>query len=158
MSKDYVIALKESLDKKLKTLEEIRRMSQEQSDILSRDSIDYEAFDALVDDKDICIERIEKLDEGFETVYERVKEELQNNKDQYKELISQIQELIAKITDQSTAIQALETRNKNTLTTVFNKERKQLSEGKRSVNVAMNYYKNMNGLNAASAQFLDKKK
>lgn len=158
MSREYVVALKESLEKKLKVLEEIYRISKLQTDVINKQPMDYEAFDRLVDDKDICLEKLEKLDEGFELVYTRVSEELKTNKSEYSELILAMQETITKITDKSTAISALEERNRQGLSNVFNKERKELSDGKRSVNVAMNYYKNMTGLNVDSSQYMDRKK
>lgn len=158
MSREYVVALKESLDKKLKVLEEIYRISKLQTDVINAQQMDYEAFDRLVDDKDICLEKLEKLDEGFELVYTRVSNELKTNKSAYSDLILAMQETIMKITDKSTAISALEERNRQGLSNVFNKERKELSDGKRSVNVAMNYYKNMTGLSVDSSQYMDWKK
>ncbi|MCQ2498958.1 MAG: flagellar protein FlgN [Lachnospiraceae bacterium] len=158
MSREYVVALKESLDKKLKVLEEIYRISKLQTDVINAQQMDYEAFDRLVDDKDICLEKLEKLDEGFELVYTRVSDELKTNKSAYSDLILAMQETITKITDKSTAISALEERNRQGLSNVFNKERKELSDGKRSVNVAMNYYKNMTGLSVESSQYMDWKK
>lgn len=158
MSREYVVALKESLEKKLKVLEEIYRISKLQTDVINASPMDYEAFDRLVDDKDICLEKLEKLDEGFELVYTRVSDELKTNKSVYSDLILAMQETITKITDKSTAISALEERNRQGLSNVFNKERKELSDGKRSVNVAMNYYKNMTGLSVDSSQYMDWKK
>lgn len=158
MSREYVVALKESLEKKLKVLEEIYRISKLQTDVINASPMDYEAFDRLVDDKDICLEKLEKLDEGFELVYTRVSDELKTNKSVYSDLILAMQETITKITDKSTAISALEERNRQGLSNVFNKERKELSDGKRSVNVAMNYYKNMTGLSVESSQYMDWKK
>ncbi len=158
MSREYVVALKESLEKKLKVLEEIYRISKLQTDVINAQQMDYEAFDRLVDDKDICLEKLEKLDEGFELVYTRVSNELKTNKSAYSDLILAMQETITKITDKSTAISALEERNRQGLSNVFNKERKELSDGKRSVNVAMNYYKNMTGLSVESSQYMDWKK
>jgi len=45
MGKEYVIALRESLQKKLKVLEEIRALSLLQQELFSAEEIDYEAFD-----------------------------------------------------------------------------------------------------------------
>ena len=154
---EYITALRDSLKKKLRILEEISNLSKLQSELLTAEELDYEAFDKLVDDKDVCIEKIEELDEGFELVYKRVEEELKDHKGQYKDLISQMQELISKITEQSTSIQALEERNRQAVTNAINRDRRAISEGKRSVNVAMNYYRNMNGFNVPNSQYLDKK-
>ena len=158
MGREYVTALKESLEKKLKVLEELYRLCLSQSELLNKEELDYEAFDTLVDEKDICIEKLEKLDEGFEIVYNRVKPELESNKAMYAAEIKAMQELIVKITDKSTSITALEERNKKGVTATLKRDKKGLSESKRSVSVAMNYYKSMNGINVPDSQYLDKKK
>lgn len=158
MGREYVTALKESLEKKLKVLEELYRLCISQSELLGKEELDYEAFDTLVDEKDICIEKLEKLDEGFEIVYNRVKPELESNKAMYAVEIKAMQELIVKITDKSTSITALEERNKKSVTATIKRDKKGLSESKRSVSVAMNYYKSMNGINVPDSQYLDKKK
>lgn len=158
MSKEYIIALKESLEKKLKVLDETYRICQMQFDIISSNEPDYEEFDRLFDDKEICIEKLSKLDEGFEIVYERVSKELKSNSGDYSEMISQMKELITKITEVSTSISALEERIKNGVSDAFIKERKGIADTKRSVNVAMNYYKNMAGTNIPDSIYMDKKK
>lgn len=158
MSKEYVTALKESLEKKVKVLEETYRICQMQSDIVNDREFDFERFDSLMDDKDICIENLDKLDEGFEIVYQRVQDELKANPGEYSSLIGQMKELITQITEISTSINALEERIKTGVSDAFIKERKGMAESKRSVNVAMNYYKNMAGLNIPDSMYMDKKK
>ena len=66
MNKQYVTALEESLEKKIRVLDEIYRISWLQTEILDKKPMDFERFDTYVDDKDICIEKLNKLDEGFE--------------------------------------------------------------------------------------------
>ena len=158
MSKEYIIALKESLEKKLKVLDETYRICQMQFDIISGNDPDYDEFDRLFDDKEICIEKLSKLDEGFEIVYERVSEELKANSEEYSEAIAQMKELITKITEVSTSISALEERIKNGVSDALIKERKGIADTKRSVNVAMNYYKNMTGTGIPDSMYMDKKK
>ncbi len=158
MSKQYVTALEESLGKKIRVLEEIYRISQQQAEVLAAQPVDFEVFDRYVDDKDICIEKLNKLDEGFEILYEKVEQELKINRPAYVTQIAHMQELIGQITDKSMKIQALEERNKNAVGEVLSRERKELFQGKRSLNVAMNYYRNMSGAGAVSSQFMDKKK
>lgn len=158
MSKEYIIALKESLEKKLKVLDETYRICQMQFDIISGNDPDYEEFDRLFDDKEVCIEKLSKLDEGFEIVYERVSEELKSDSGEYSELIGQMKELISRITEVSTSVSAMEERIKNSVSDALIKERKGIAESKRSVNVAMNYYKNMAGTGVPDSMYMDKKK
>lgn len=158
MSKEYIIALKESLEKKLKVLDETYRICQMQFDIISGNDPDYDEFDRLFDDKEICIEKLSKLDEGFEIVYERVSEELKSNSGDYTEIIAQMKGLITQITEVSTSISALEERIRNSVSDALIRERKGIADTKRSVNVAMNYYKNMTGTGIPDSMYMDKKK
>lgn len=158
MSKQYVAMLVESLEKKIKVLEEIQRISQLQEEILSVSPMDFEQFDSCVDSKDVCIEKLTKLDEGFETLYDRVRQEFLKDRDAYGEQIARMQELISRITDLSVAIQALEERNKKGVEQVILEERKELKKGRRSMSAARNYYRSMNAAGTSEAQFMDKKK
>lgn len=154
----YVVAMRESLEKKVKVLEEILRISQHQQKILEKKPMDYKLFDQCVDDKDICIEKIEKMDEGFDLLYQRVGNELKEHREQYAEEIQKMQSLISEITDKSVTIQALEQRNRQALEQIFLEERRELGRGKRSMSVAKNYYQTMGNMNVAGAQFMDQKK
>lgn len=158
MSREYVAALRDSLNKKIGILEEIERINELQNSILIKEPFDYEAFDRLFADKDVCIEKLEKLDEGFELVYQRVEPELKANRAAYADLIKEMQGLISRITDLGAGITAAEERNKKAVSDTLIRERKGMAESKRSVNVAMNYYRSMNGLQAPESQFMDKKK
>jgi regulator of sigma D len=158
MNRQYVTALEESLEKKVHVLDEIYRICQLQEEFLGKEPVDLEAFDQYVNDKDICIEKINKLDEGFEILYERVAQELKDNKAAYTKEIARMQQLISSITDKSVAIQALEERNKKAVGAVLAAERKELRQGKRSLNVAMNYYRSMSGAGIATSKYMDKKK
>lgn len=157
MGKEYITALGESLEKKLKILQETYSLCKLQSEELEKDPMNFERFDQLVDEKDICIDKVTKLDEGFELVYQHVQEELKENKAAYASDIKKMQDLITRITDMGTSIMALEERNKNKLSTVLSSERKSIKEGRRSVNVAMSYYKGMTGLGIPESRFMDKK-
>lgn len=157
MSVQYVTALRESLEKKLRVLDEIFRISQVQSELLRQKPMDYAAFDRYVADKDVCIEKLEKLDEGFEMLYQRVGAELKIHKSVYAHEIQRMQELISQITDRSMAIQALEQRNKQGIEQIFLEERRNLGKGKRSVSVAQHYYNNMNHTEVISSHFMDQK-
>ena len=158
MNKQYVTALEESLEKKIRVLDEIYRISQLQTEILDKKPMDFERFDAYVDDKDICIEKLNKLDEGFEILYERVGQELKENRAAYEKQIVHMQQMITKITDKSVAIQTLEERNRKAVAEALSNERKELGQGKRSLNVAMNYYLYMSVANVVPPQYMDKKK
>lgn len=158
MNRQYLTILQESLQKKIRILDEIQRICTYQSELLTADSIDYEKYDRYVDDKDICIEQLNQLDEGFDQLYNKVREELQQNKALHTDWIKTAKDLISQITEKSVAIQAQELRNKQTLETMFNKERANLGKGKKSVKAAMDYYRNMSKTNVVTSQYMDRKK
>lgn len=158
MNQENVIVLKESLDKKLAILQEIQRICKQQTDVLDSEPMDYELFDQLMNDRDVCIEKLEKIDEGFVKVFERVRADIDANKKQYEEIIKEIKALISDTTDSVATINALDARNRNKLENVFIREKRSASESKRSVNVAMNYYKNMLGMETNGGMHMDKKK
>lgn len=158
MSDQYLTILQESLHKKIQILDEIQRICDYQGTILEKEPVDFEKFDQCVDDKDICIEQLNQLDEGFERLYEKVREKLQDHREEHAEWIRTTKELITCITEKSVAIQTREARNKQTLETVFRKEREGFGKGKKSVKAAMDYYRNMNHAAGVTSQYMDQKK
>lgn len=158
MTEQYLNILQDSLKKKKEVLEEIERLCRMQSELLSAEPVDYDKFDQLVDGKDVCIEQLGKLDEGFELLYERVRGELQDGKEQYASWIQETQSLITEIMDRSVAIQTQESRNRIAVERAFQKERQGIGRGKRSLNVAMDYYRSMNNSHVVPPQYMDQKK
>ena len=158
MSEQYLNILMDSLVKKNNILDEIQRLCKQQSDILAAEEVDFERFDSCMDNKDVCIEQLNTLDEGFETLYERIRDELQEHREAHADWISKVQKLITEITEKSVAIQAQEERNKKAVEAAIQKERQTYNMGKRSVQVATQYYKNMSNTSVIPPQYMDKKK
>lgn len=158
MSGQYLMIMQESLEKKIEVLDEILRISREQSEVLAQDPVDYEHFDRCVDEKDPLIERLNKLDSGFEKLYQNVKADLENNKSKHKDWIENTKKLIAEIMEKSTTIQAVEARNKQAVECALRKSRRAISHDKQNLNVAMNYYRSMSNSQNVPPQFMDQKK
>ena len=112
MIENYLGILEESLEKKVLVLDEIEDYTAKQERLLKQEKVSMEELDANMEQKDGLIQKLTALDDGFETLYERVKEQLSTNKDAYKNQIKRIQELITKVTEKSVSIQAKESRNK----------------------------------------------
>ena len=98
------------------------------------------------------------MDNGFQELYEKVREELQSNREAYREDIACMQEYIRKLTDKSATIQAQEARNKDLMTQKFASVRKQVKEVRKSQKVVNQYYKSMMKANYMEAHFTDNKK
>lgn len=150
--------MQESLEQKLQLLEVIENKSKEQAEILKNDIVDMQRIDTNMDEKTVLIEKIEQLDIGFEKTYDRIKVELLSNQSLYRNEIKTIQQLIEKITEKSTSIQAIEARNKNEMEVYFQRQKKELQGKKTSMKAAMGYYENMNKVQVVPPQFMDSRK
>ena len=158
MITSYLNILQDSLIKKIELLEQIEKKSLEQSEMIKGTNVDLELVDVNMDEKAKLIEEIVKLDNGFESIYEKVREQLLVNKDQYKVQIHNLQGLISKVTEKSTAIQAIEARNKAQMDIVFATQKKEVQNRRNAMSVARDYYQNMNKVKHVSPQFMDHKK
>lgn len=154
----YIDILQQSLEKKIKVLDKIIEANKEHAKIAEAEKFEPEAFDEVFDRKDALIKELEQLDRGFNTIYARVRDELTENKEAYKEQIAKMQHLISEITDKSVLIQVEEKRNKETLMGRFDMMKREVHQAKNTQKIAANYYKNMSGLNVVEPQFMDRKK
>lgn len=150
--------LEESLVKKLDILTKIEEQNDTQKEVLS--SMDEERepeFDATIDKKEELIDQLVLLDEGFQSLFDRVKEEVSDNKDLYKDQIKRMQQLIEEITGKSASIEAAEHRNKRLAEQFFSAARQKMNESKKTSAAAFNYYQTMNNFKDIPPQFLDNK-
>lgn len=150
--------LVESLEKKNRILDEIISENEAQEILLKQEELDLEALDASADRMGELAEKLELLDEGFEAVYDRIREELIDNKSVYRVEIRRMQELIAGITEKVVGINAARMRNKQQAETQFKKSRQQIGKASSKMKASQNYYNNMNRLNYVAPQFYDNKK
>lgn len=158
MIDNYLGILEESLDRKAEVLDEIMEYNRAQELLLRQENVSMDELDASMEQKDALIQKLVGLDEGFESLYERIREQLQENKDVYQEQIKRLQELIAQVTEKSVSVQAQEARNKKLVEDYFMTEKSQLCQGKKASKVAYGYYKSMSNGNAVPPQFMDQKK
>ena len=84
----------EALEKKKGVLENILSKSKEQGEVATAQNFDVEQFDRLVDDKSELLDQMEQIDQGFDAVYHRIKDELVNHQAAYKQEIGRLQQLI----------------------------------------------------------------
>lgn len=157
MLSNYLQILSESLDKKANILGKIESLSNEQSALIA-DNASLEEIDANMDKKAELINELTLLDEGFESLYNKIKAEIEDKKEEHADAIKNIQSLIAKVMEKSTSIQAIEARNKVAMEKRFAAEKKELSQRSVVSSVAYDYYKTSNKLQAVPPQFLDSKK
>lgn len=149
--------LSESLDEKIQILQEIQGYCELQEGAFQDGKADLEAFDNAMEAKDQLIDRLTRLDDGFETLYAKLSKELEGNRERYASQIRAMQEKITRVTELSVSIQAQEARNKKRVEEYFAAARQEIGQNRRGSKAAYGYYQNMRGTGYVSSQFMDSK-
>ena len=158
MAENYLLIMIQSLKKKIQVLDCIIDANVRQKADLEDPNLDPDDFDKTVEEKTKYIEQLDLLDSGFDKLFARVKEVLENDKAAYKNEIKEMQTLITRITEKSSEIQVQEARNKELMSQKFAKIHKQARDVRVSQQAVNQYYQNMKKLNVIDPQFMDNKK
>ena len=158
MSEAYVSMLIASQEKKLELLERAIELDKEQEEIITGEKPDMRALDANIDAKGALVGELDRLDDGFESLYAKVRDELINNKDAHREEIRTLQELIKNITGKIAEVEAIEARSKVNFESFMKKKRHSLKDNRSSVKAANVYAVNMRKMNKIDSVFVDNKK
>lgn len=157
MGNTYISALIDGLKSKIEVLEQIHQKDEEQFELTKVMPFPYDDFDRNVEEKSVLIYKLNKLDQGFELIYNNVKEELSSNKELYKEEIKTMQNLITRATDLSVQIQAEESRNKAAMESAFKDEKSRLKSNRSGVKAVRSYTQTMRAGTAYSGLWDEKK-
>ena len=156
---DQITILEESLVKKIDLLRQIKGLNEEQKIIFENDDSTPDELDNNLDKKSAIIERLDKMDEGFQSLFDKVKPEIENNREAYADQIKRMQESIRTIADLTASIQAEESRNKELAKHRFSYIRSQIKETRANQKAVASYYNSMmNNTGYEGSQFWDKKK
>jgi len=156
---DYVVMLRESLEKKADVLNVLLIRNKEQAAILQDPNTTPDDLERNMNMKSELIDRIIMLDEGFEQLFNRVKDIIEEDRETYADEIRLMQDLIRQISDLTADVEATEYKNKEYAKTRFANIKKDVREIKKSGDVVSSYYRNMMAHNKANdPAFLDKKK
>ena len=128
-----------------------------QQTIIESEGFDEDEFLKTISLKEEHIQSLFELDKGFEMVYDRIREELNENRKEYAPQITSLKELVTKVTDLSVKLQALETRNKSKLEALLAKKRRSIKNSRLSNETVTNYYKNLANKSESQSYFYDKK-
>lgn len=145
---DYIQIMIESLNKKSEILDRIIVNNEEQHKCVENkefEEINWDSFNLIVAQKQASIDRIVKMDEGFQSLYDRVKEQLNDDRDKYADKIKEIQKLIGEITDKGAKITTGEERNRKIIDKVFGSRKKEIKRTRNSLKVASSYAQTMSG-------------
>ena len=158
MTESYITIMIESLEQKSGALDEIEALDKVETQILDAEKPDLKAFEANMNKKSVLIKKLDQLDDGFESTYGKIKDELVKNKAAHEIEIKRMQELIRGITEKTVRIEAAENRNMELLKNKFQGQRKALKVQKSTVKAANAYSDNMRKVNKIDAFFVDDKK
>ena len=78
----------------------------------------------------MLVSELLKMDEGFTSLFNRVKEQLLANKEQYSNEIKAMQQLIREVTELGVKVEAQEARNKSVVEERFRSMRKKIQNAK----------------------------
>ena len=156
---DYLDLLEESLVKKSAILDKIEEFNLKQKDIFfgNVEEPDFDRFDSYVEEKGKLINELNDLDNGFETLYERVADTLKTNKTENSDRIRRLQDLIREITDKSSSLQSQERANRELMEDFFQSARGQIGKGRNSLNAAYSYFQAQRGGNGTESFYVDSK-
>lgn len=157
MDENYVQVLIDTITKKEETLRKILEITRRQELLSKQEVYSSDEMEETLNEKEIQIARINYLDEGFQSVYDRVRSEVRNNIEKYRQDVLTLQERIRTCTEIANEIQVLEERNRNRFSALFSKTRSEYSTSKTRANVAQNYFRTMNNSKVMDAYFVDKK-
>ena len=158
-NRTYLNILIDTLKKKETVLRELTRATADQSTLLDGQDLDIDAFNKLVDEKEKLLERLEGLDEGFMSLYEKVREALAEDAASYADQVRETQQLVKTQTERSTGLQAAEERNRAKMTVHLARGYQKVKEYKVSSQTAAAYYKNMSGKHQdGESYFFNRKK
>jgi flagellar biosynthesis/type III secretory pathway chaperone len=146
-----------ALEKKNDCLDQLVDLTLTQETLINDGLIEEEQFDQIIMEKDKLIQTVIMMDDGFDKIYQYVRETFLNNPYLYVTEKSRLKELVTEITDKSMKLQALENRNKNQMDSYFLKKRNEIKNSKISSKTVSSYYKNSASQYQEKSYFLDKK-
>lgn len=154
----YVDVLITSLKKKISILEKLEKVVMEQERLLRNSQVSMDELDENDKEKGTLLQELENADEGFENVYNRVKEEFVVNKYKYETQIKEMQGMIKQITNLTVRLQAQEERNKQWMELFFRNKKQEVRIFHKGAKSTERYTSHMANRPQGQSYFLDKKK
>lgn len=158
MTGDYLQIMIECLEKKIDVLDKVLELDKRQLSVALEKPFDLERYDKTMEEKAKLIEELEKLDDGFTSTYERVRDEVQANPQMYSDKVRRMQDLIRMAIDKGVAVEAQEERGKQAMHAAMSTKRSEIRNIKKSNAAAAKYYKAMSRINDVDPQLMDRKK
>ncbi|MCI9078496.1 MAG: hypothetical protein HFH68_06135 [Lachnospiraceae bacterium] len=155
----YISVLHGSLRKKLELIKELLELTKEQNRVLSKEEVDVDSFDRIVSQKELKINEVLSIDNGFQSLYDKISGAVKENPGQYRQQILEMQNFIRIITSLGVEIENLEHKNKEKFKTFVASKRNNIKDFKVSNKTAVSYYKNMSNQHREwQSYFVDSRK
>lgn len=154
---NYVQILMNTLEKQKQVLQQILTLTKEQSRIASQESFDENALEDTLNKKEILIARLNELDDGFASIYGRVRREVIEHQVEYAKELEKMQNLIRECTDIGNELKVLEQRNKDRLINCFAGKQKEYGARQTAANVASRYHQTMYNQTGNNSFYFNKK-
>lgn len=150
--------LEDTIEKKNRYLDEVLTLTKAQEEVLLKEQFSMDDFTALMDKKEPYIAKISEFDAGFESVFAKMKPEMETYKKEFEPRIRKLQGMIKTVLEKGAALCTLEEQNKSRLDYCLKDKKQEIKNFKRSSQTVSNYYKNMAGAVTDQSFFMDKKK
>ncbi len=154
----YIEALQLSLEKKEKVMRELLKFTERQEQLLSAEEPNMDKMEKLFKEKEQELNELRSLDDGFERLYNKIREGIRTRAEEFRPGIEKLQESIRTITELGVTLEALERRNKDRMESVICSSRTKIKTFNKSNAAVTRYYKNMNSGTLENPAFLDTKK
>ena len=154
----YIQILVNTLQKQIETLKEILELTKEQRRIADHSDFDEAMLEETLNKKEVLIAKLNELDDGFISVYGRVRKEVKEHKELYKDELRQLQSLIKECTDLGVEIKVLEERNRDKFAQCFSGKYREYGSQRVAAEVASRYHQTMRNAQLAGSHIFNKKK
>lgn len=154
----YIRVLKDSLKSKIELLNKIIVRNEQQRQIFETVDDYSDELDENMEIKSRLVDQIIAIDDGFDQLYKRVGEEIENNKDAYREDIIEMKDMINEITRLSAKVERQEQHNRLLAQKYFSNVKAKIKRKRMNTVAVTRYHDSMTGVGAYTPQFMDNKK
>ena len=155
----YVTILRDSLINKKNILNSIIELTNKQYELVKSGYIEADDFDGIIEEKGKKLAMLNMIDDGFQSVYNRVADELRNNSEKYKEVIVEMQRLIDENIALGAKIETLEYRNKEVIEAFIAHKKEEIKGYNTKHDLSRSYNMNMANQHVeGTSYFMDKVK
>lgn len=155
----YVTILRDSLINKKNVLNNIIELTEKQYELVKQGDVEADVFDEIIEEKGRQLAMLNMMDDGFQSVYNRVSDQLRNNSEHYKDIIIEMQRLIDENIALGAKIETMEHRNKELIEAFIARKKEEIKSYHTKQGLSKSYNMNMANQHVeGTSYFMDKVK